>query len=221
MALPLDQVRWWTHVSTEFAENCYVLSWPDHHRCIVVDPGLQIESILELLQMEGLTPALILNTHGHADHIAGNEYLKAKWPAAPLVIGAGDAEMLIDPVQNLSAAFGLPVTSPPADQLVRHGDIVATDGWEFEVREAPGHSPGHVVYVCRQTSPNFVLGGDVLFQGSVGRTDFPGGSFEQLKTSIRTQLYSLPDETVVFSGHGPPTTTGREKRTNTFVRGAD
>jgi len=177
--------------------------------------------IVALLRAESLEPAMILNTHGHADHIGGNSVIRDTWPSAEIAIGQGDACMLVSAELNLSAGFGLPVTSPPADRQLRHGDVVRVAGWEFEVRDAPGHSPGHVVYVCRQTTPHFVLAGDVLFQAGVGRTDFPGGSFDQLKESIRSQLYTLPDDTAVYSGHGAPTTIGHERRTNPFVRGAE
>jgi glyoxylase-like metal-dependent hydrolase (beta-lactamase superfamily II) len=125
--------------------------------------------------------------------------------------------MLTDATLNLSAAFGVPVTSPPADRLVADGEALTMAGIPLEVFEIPGHSPGHVVYVIRGADPMIVLGGDVLFAGSVGRTDFPGGSFEQLAAGIRAKLWPLPDGTKVFPGHGPPTTVGEEKRTNPFV----
>jgi glyoxylase-like metal-dependent hydrolase (beta-lactamase superfamily II) len=111
----------------------------------------------------------------------------------------------------------MPVTSPPADRLVTEGERVTVAGIELEVFDAPGHSPGHVVYVVRETKPVTVLGGDVLFRGSIGRVDFPGGSFETLKRHIERVLWVLPDDTVVYPGHGPVTTVGHEKRTNPFV----
>ena len=110
----------------------------------------------------------------------------------------------------------MPIISPPADRLVNEGDLVEYAGFQFEILEIPGHSPGHVVFL-RRGQTNIVLGGDVLFRGSIGRTDFPGGSFERLASGIRTKLYTLPDNTVVYPGHGPVTTTGHEKRTNPFV----
>jgi glyoxylase-like metal-dependent hydrolase (beta-lactamase superfamily II) len=143
--------------------------------------------------------------------------MKRRWPKCPLVIGAGDAEKLTDPQKNLSARFGVPITSPPADQFVEEGDAIEFAGFTFQVREIPGHSSGHVVFICRELVPPVVFGGDVLFAGSVGRTDFPDGDFEQLAAGIREKLFVLPDETIVLSGHGPATTIGEEKRTNPFV----
>jgi glyoxylase-like metal-dependent hydrolase (beta-lactamase superfamily II) len=116
----------------------------------------------------------------------------------------------------LSAPFGLPVTSPPADRTVAEGDTVEVAGLQLEVRDIPGHSPGHVVFVYR-SAPILVFGGDVLFRSGIGRTDFPGGSLEQLLTGIREKLFTLPDDTVVYPGHGPVTKVGYEKRTNPFL----
>jgi len=203
-------------VSMPFSENSYVV-WQDGRTdAVVVDPGLEPELILEFLDSKGLTLKAILNTHGHADHIAGNEAMKKASPDAPLMIGRGDAIMLSDPAANLSLSYGFSITSPPADRLLDEGEIVSIAGIDFEVVDIPGHSPGHVVFIVRE-SPIQVLGGDVLFRGSIGRTDLPGGSFEQLASGIRKKLYTLPDNTVVHSGHGPHTTTGVEKRTNPFV----
>ena len=109
------------------------------------------------------------------------------------------------------------MTSPPADRLVNEGEKLTVAGIELEVFDIPGHSPGHVVYLIRESKPLTVLGGDVLFRGSVGRTDFPGGSFEMLKAGIVRVLWPLPLDTVVYPGHGPVTTTGQEKRTNPFL----
>jgi hydroxyacylglutathione hydrolase len=141
--------------------------------------------------------------------------LKRAFADAPVLIGAGDAAMLTDPALNLSGKWGFNVVSPPADQLLADAERVAFAGLAFEVREIPGHSPGHVVFVAH--SEGVVFGGDVLFSGSVGRTDFPGGSFEQLKRGIHAKLFPLPDATRVLPGHGPATTVGQEKRTNPYV----
>lgn len=205
-----------TIVSMPFEENTYVV-WLDGRRdALVIDPGFEPDLILACLQQHNLTPAAILNTHGHADHIGGNEAMKAAYPDAPLVIGELEAAMLTDPWLNLSAVFGTPITSPPADRTVAEGETVEYAGLPLEVRLIPGHSPGHVVFVYKD-QPHHVFGGDVLFRGSIGRTDFPGGSFDQLADGIRRKLYTLPDETIVYPGHGPVTKTGHEKRTNEFV----
>jgi glyoxylase-like metal-dependent hydrolase (beta-lactamase superfamily II) len=203
--------------SQPFAENSYLV-WSDGStEAFVVDPGYEPDLILAALDDRGLSLAAIVCTHGHCDHIAGNAALKRRYPSAPVVIGAGDAPMLTDAMRNLSGVFGLDVVSPPADRTVAEGEVLTAAGIEMEVFDVPGHSPGHVVYVLRDTSPTLVLGGDVLFRGGVGRTDFPGGSFEQLKRNIRRVLWPLPDDTVVYPGHGPVTTTGHEKRTNPFL----
>ena len=172
--------------------------------------------ILECLARHGLTVAGILNTHGHADHIGGNEAMKHAYPAAPLVIGDIDAPMLTDAWANLSAVFGAPITSPPADRVIREGEVVDYAGLPLEVLHIPGHSPGHVVFVYR-AKPCHVFGGDVLFRGSIGRYDFPGGDGRLLLTGIREKLFTLPDDTVVYPGHGPVTTTGHEKRSNPYL----
>jgi glyoxylase-like metal-dependent hydrolase (beta-lactamase superfamily II) len=205
-----------TIVSMPFQENTYVVGLPGRSEVLVIDPGLEPDLILDFLQQRQLRPATLLNTHGHADHIGGNEALKQAFPDAPLVIGVNEKHLLTDAMANLSAPFGMPVTSPPADRLVREGDRIEYAGIPLEVLEIPGHSPGHVVYVYRG-SPNLVFGGDVLFRGSVGRTDFPGGSGRLLLSGIRGKLFALPDDTRVYPGHGPVTTVGQEKRDNPFA----
>ncbi|NOY29691.1 MAG: MBL fold metallo-hydrolase [Planctomycetes bacterium] len=206
-----------TITSVPFEENAYLAYLPTRSDCVVFDPGLEPEKIVAAIEERKLEVAAILCTHGHADHIAGNRALKERWPDAPLIIGSGDANKLTDAVENLSAGFGMNMTSPPADQTVDEGDVLEFAGFRFEVLETPGHSSGHVVFVASELSPIQVLGGDVLFSGSVGRTDLPGCSFEVLERSIREKLYPLPDDTVVLPGHGPTTTIGEEKRTNPFV----
>jgi glyoxylase-like metal-dependent hydrolase (beta-lactamase superfamily II) len=204
-------------VSDLFAENTYVVHLPGQSDCLVVDPGLNPERILEVLDEKGLAVAAILITHGHADHIAGNAALKQGFPLAPLIIGRGDAAKLVDPELNLSAPFGFAVTSPPADRLVEEGETVDFAGIPLQVYDTPGHSSGHVAFVHRGGSPWVVFGGDVLFQGSVGRSDIPEGSFAQLRASIQEKLFVLPDDTIVLPGHGEPTTIGRERQFNPFV----
>lgn len=203
--------------SALFEENAYLLSLAEGGACIVVDPGLEPDRIVDELEAAGLHPVAILNTHGHADHIAGNGYLKERWPDAPLVIGAGDAWKLTDAKGNLSAGFGMPIISPEADRTVEEGEIVEFAGIRWTVYHTPGHSAGHVIFVAKELSPVIVLGGDVLFAGSIGRSDFPDGDHETLIESIRTKLLTLPDNAVVLPGHGPPTTVGEERRTNPFL----
>jgi hydroxyacylglutathione hydrolase len=202
--------------SEPFAENSYILWEPGRRDALVVDPGFDTRAILERLAFHDLRVVAILNTHGHVDHIAGNEAIKNAFPDAPLIIGRNEANLLREPDANMSAPFGLPIVSPEADKLVDDGERLDLAGFAFEVREIPGHSPGSVVFVCDQFDPPLVFGGDVLFAGSIGRTDL-GGNMPQLLQGIRAKLFCWPDATVVYPGHGPATTVGAEKRSNPFV----
>jgi hydroxyacylglutathione hydrolase len=204
-------------ISPPFDENTYIAHLAGRDDCIVFDPGFDPDSIVDYLEKRRLTPAAFVCTHGHSDHIAGNAAMKERWPAVPLVIGRGDASKLTDPEGNLSAAFGVSLLSPPADRTVDEPDRFEAAGLELEVLATPGHSGGHVVFLCRQVEPWYVFGGDVLFRGSIGRTDFPDGDFDALRASIHDKLFTLPVDTIVLPGHGPATTIGREKQTNPFV----
>ena len=202
--------------SQPFGQVSYVFWRTGRNDAVVIDPGFDPQSILHLLARSGRQPAAILNTHGHVDHIAGNAAMKEAFPEAPLIIGRNEAHLLTDPDANMSATLGVPIRSPEADRLVTDGDWLEAAGFTFTVQEIPGHSPGSVVFICEEFDPPIVFGGDVLFAGSVGRTDL-GGDFEQLRSGIRGKLFALPDATRVFPGHGPATTVGRERRTNPFV----
>ena len=204
-------------VSAAFEENAYVAQLEGRKDCLVIDPGLEPENILSYLEAQELEPAAILNTHGHIDHIGGNASLKERWPDCPLVIGHGDAAKLTDASLNLSGDVGMALTSPPADVTLRDGDTYSAAGFDLQVREIPGHTTGHVVYLWMEHDPPLVFVGDVIFAQSIGRSDFPGGDFNQLRDGIHQKLFTLPDETVLLSGHGPQTTVGREKQSNPFV----
>ncbi len=210
-------IQIFTIESEPFAENSYVVWREGGGEAFVIDPGFEPDLIREALTDRGLTLAAIVCTHGHVDHIAGNTALKQAFPEAPILIGTRDAAFLTDANVNMSAKFGFDVTSPPADQLLNEGDKITVARIELEVFDIPGHSPGHVVFLIREMKPFVVLGGDVLFRGSVGRTDFPGGSFPLLKAGIVRSLWPLPPDTVVYPGHGPVTTIGHEKKTNPFL----
>ena len=206
-----------TIVSQPFEQNGYVARLQGRDDCLVIDPGLEPEKILRYLDNHKLVPAAILNTHGHSDHIGGNAALKKRWPSCPLVIGAADAAKLTDPWLNLSAAFGASLVSPAADVTVNDGDSYEYAGFELQVRTIAGHTTGHVVYLWEGQDPPVVWVGDVIFAGSVGQTDFPDGNHRQLILGIRSKLFTLPDQTILLSGHGPATTVGEEKRNNPFA----
>jgi hydroxyacylglutathione hydrolase len=202
--------------SAPFGQNCYVLCQDGRDDALVIDPGFDVPAVLRLLGSHQRRPAFILNTHGHVDHIAGNSALKEAYPDAPLLIGRNDAGALSDADLNMSSSFGVPLTSPAADRLVDDGERLDLAGFAFEVREIPGHSLGSVIFLCQTQTPFFAFGGDVLFQGSIGRTDL-GGSYEQLMAGIFAKLLDLPDNTIIYPGHGPATTIGQERRSNPFV----
>lgn len=206
-----------TVVSKMFGQNAFLVSLEQRSDCVVVDPGFDTKAIQNCLSEYNLTPTAILNTHGHADHIAGNSFLKETWPECQLVIGVHEADKLTDPEANLSSQFGGELYSPTADHLVHDGEVYECAGLRLEVLEMPGHSKGHVVYVWKESEPWIVFGGDVLFQGSVGRTDFADGDARQLVASIRNKLLCMPPATKILPGHGPATTVGTEKELNPFV----
>jgi hydroxyacylglutathione hydrolase len=218
--MKIEQPHVLSILSRPFGENSYIAWLPSRSECVIFDPGFEPDKIIEAIRSNKLTPVAQLITHGHSDHIAGIGALKDEWPDVPIVIGENEADKLIDPVKNLSARFGTPVTAPPADRTIAEGERIHYAGFDFDVREIPGHSSGHVVFIWKAGDPNIVFGGDVLFAGSIGRTDFPDGSFELLAAGIHEKLFTLSDSTIVLSGHGPPTTIGEEKRENPFVGGA-
>ncbi|HEY4759385.1 MAG TPA: MBL fold metallo-hydrolase [Thermoguttaceae bacterium] len=204
-------------LSIPFEENTYIAQLKGRNDCLVVDPGFEAEKIIAYLEDKQLKPSAILITHAHSDHIAGIGELKNRWPDCPVVIGAVEAPKLSDPHLNLSAMFGLSLRSPPADVLLNDGDTYTAAGISMTVHKISGHSSGHVVYLIEDCDTIMVFVGDVIFAGSVGRTDFPDGDFRQLAEGIRTKLFTLPDATILLPGHGPTTTVGEEKRSNPFV----
>lgn len=217
LARPAHQLEVASVESQPFGQNTYVVRRDGCAACVVVDPGFEPQAITDWIDEHALVPEAILLTHGHSDHIAGNGFLRDRWPALPILIGRHDAAKLTSPAGNLSAAFGMPLMSPPADRLLDHGERLTVAGLDLAVREIPGHSRGHVVFVVEGVAPVVVFGGDVLFREGVGRSDFPDGDPATLAAGIRAHLYDLPDDAIVYPGHGGPTTIGHEKRHNPFV----
>ncbi|MDP2914538.1 MAG: MBL fold metallo-hydrolase [Candidatus Aminicenantes bacterium] len=192
--------------------NCYLVYCEDTRACAVVDPGAEHERIFPVIFEEGLTPIVLINTHGHIDHIGANKDIKEHF-GVPLYIHAGDNPML-GKVQQLELSLFLEAKdSPPADHLMTDGEEIRIGNGSLRVLHTPGHSPGSVSLL----GDGFLLSGDTLFMEGVGRTDLPGGSQKQLEQSIREKIMTLPDETVVLPGHGPHTTVGQERADNSFL----
>jgi hydroxyacylglutathione hydrolase len=201
----------------EFETNCYVLrSTAQAKECLIIDPGFSAEPLVAFLREESLQPSKIILTHGHCDHIAGVKLLEEEFGKIPIGIGRDNAKMLGSTTKNLSLMVGKPFKIGPADELLGAGDTIELEQIRLEVLATPGHTPGCISLYCRDEG--MVFSGDTLFAGSIGRTDFPGGSMPTLLDSIRKQLLVLPEQTKVYSGHGLQTTIGTEKQTNPFVR---
>lgn len=200
-------------------ENTYVL-YNAKAECCIVDPGCYFgnerNELKEFIQGSGLTPKYLLNTHCHLDHVFGNKFVHDTWDLIPHL---HEKEKIVLDYAPVSARnWGLPFDNYQGDLIyLREGDTIRLGEDTLQVLFTPGHSPGHISFYC--AAQNFILSGDVLFRSSIGRTDLPGGNFDTLAHSIRTQLYTLPDQTIVYSGHGPETTIQEEKWTNPFVKG--
>lgn len=199
-----------------YATNCYIVTAGGGGACWIVDASFGGTAIVREVKRLGLMPELLILTHAHLDHIAGVDEVRAAYPGLPILIHEAEAHWPTDPQANLSALAGFPVVCAPPDRLLRDGETLRLGGTEWRVLHTPGHSPGGIGLYCGAAKT--LIAGDTLFAGSVGRSDFPGSDPETLARSIRTKLYALPEETVVYPGHGPTTTIGKEKRTNPFVR---
>ena len=193
--------------------NCYIVGCENSKQAAVIDPGDDADRILMALAEDKLTVKYILNTHGHFDHVGANRRLKDA-TGGQLLIHEKDAPMLAA-LPRAAAAFGLSAEdSPPPDRTIDDGDRLTFGDITFEVLYTPGHSPGGVSF----HSDGAVFVGDTLFAGSIGRTDFEGGDFKTLIASIKNKLFPLGDDVTVYTGHGPATTIGQEKRMNPFLR---
>jgi len=200
----------------EFQANCYIVH-DDHGGSAVIDPGGEPERIVGALRGKGLVPRYVVNTHAHIDHIAANTAVLDAFPTAELVCGRQAVKRLTSTMANLSALFLRPYKSPVASVVLADGEVLTVGEMSLTVIETPGHTPGSICLLAGyEKGPLF--SGDTLFQEGVGRTDLPGGNMKMLVASIRDRLFTLPETVEVYPGHGPPTTIGREKASNPFVR---
>ena len=199
-------------------ENTYIL-YNEKKECCIIDPGFYFpaerEKFKGFIEETNLQPTLLLNTHCHLDHVFGNKFVHDTWGLS-LHIHEKEKQML-----DLAPASGemwqLPFENYEGELIfIKETSGIKIGNDELEIRFAPGHSPGHVCFY--DEADGFAISGDVLFNGSIGRTDLPGGDFHTLITSIQTQLFTLPDETKIYCGHGPMTTIGFEKMNNPFVK---
>ena len=212
---------------TAFQQHTRIVGCEKTKQAICIDPGDEAERIVETLDRHGLNLQAIALTHAHLDHVGGVAALKKLKPNARINLHKGD-ELMYTGLPEQPAWIGIPraqwaalgfafETPPPVDEYWTDGQTYAVGELQFKVLHCPGHTPGHVVLYAPEERKVFV--GDVLFAGSIGRTDLPGGSTEQLLESIKTKLLSLPDDVTVYSGHGPLTTIGEERLTNPFLTG--
>ena len=198
-----------------FGENAYLVVCEATGRAAAVDPGAGADRMADAIREEGLELQAVLLTHAHIDHVDGIPEIRRVAPEVPIYLH-DEARPMYRGAQHQAAMFGIDLEElpEPTDELA-HGQIYPLGEERFEVRYAPGHAPGHVILVSDDQS--MALVGDVVFQGSIGRTDLPGGDMRTLMSSIREQVLSLPDDTVLYSGHGPPTTVGAERTGNPFL----
>lgn len=203
---------------THYQQNCSVI-WCERSRAAaIVDPGGEVSRIIEFLEREALKPEQILLTHGHLDHVGGTEEL-ARLLELPIIGPHRDDAFWINALDTQAQMMGFPkVSGFLPERWLQHGDVVELGELRLDVLHCPGHTPGHVVFYNAAAKLAFV--GDVLFQGSIGRSDFPRGNFEDLVHSIRAHLFPLGDDVRFVPGHGPESTFGHERRHNPFVADA-
>lgn len=202
-----------------FQENTYILV-DDNKECAIVDPGCSNSEerayLKSTIEQRGLKPVLLLNTHCHIDHVFGNAFVAAEWS---LDLHAHKLDLpTLEMVPLSCQLYGIPgyIESPKPKVFIDEGDVIEFGSTKLDVIFVPGHAPGHVAFINH--NDRVVINGDVLFRGSIGRTDLPGGNHAELERSIREKMYTLPDDYVVCCGHGPNTTIGEEKTGNAFFR---
>lgn len=201
-----------------FMTNTYVAYDEKTMNAILIDPSFQPEEIEKAMDKMKVHLKKIVLTHAHVDHIAGLEEVRKSHPEAAVYMSRIDAPYMKDPAKNLSYMLPEKVVCSDADVYVKEGDHITLDSMDFKVLETPGHTPGSISLYAEKEK--LVFTGDSLFEGSVGRTDFPGGSMKVLLAGIRKELFTLPDDVTVLPGHGNRTTIGREKASNPFLSGA-
>lgn len=204
-----------TFTGGSFGQNTYLVHDEDSRSAIAVDPGAGATRLVEAVRADGLSLQAVVLTHAHLDHVEGVHVVRDFLPDIPIFIHPADLQ-LYRALPQQAAMFGLHADAQPepTDQLVPDQDVTF-DGVTFQVRFTPGHAPGHVILIA--PDDGFAIVGDVVFQGSIGRTDLPGGDFKTLMASIREQVLTLPDDMVLYTGHGPPTTVGAEREGNPFL----
>ncbi len=198
--------------------NCYVIGCRRTLEAMILDPGGDGE-VITALRRHNLKPTKLVNTHGHADHIAGNVKIRQEFPELSILIHSEDAALLTSPAKNLSLLFGINCVSPPADVLLAEGDEVTVGELRFRVLHLPGHTPGGIGLFSETGSEGrpVLFSGDALFAEGIGRTDLPGSNHAALIQALQRKVLTLPDECVVYPGHGPATTIGHERRNNPFL----
>lgn len=196
-----------------FKENCYLYACPETREAVIIDPGDEAPRILQQIEALRLIPKYIINTHGHIDHIGAIDEVSEVYPV-PLAIHPADVYMYTE--ERTARMYGrkAPLVSRKPDILLEEGDVISFGTLSLKVLHTPGHTPGGI---CLLSAPYCLFSGDTLFHRSIGRTDFEGGNYEQLVTSIREKLYTLDEDLPVFPGHEGPTTIGEEKYENPFV----
>ena len=205
-------------VFSPIQENTYLL-YNEFNECLIIDPGCYFpeekDELKAFITQSGFKPKMLLNTHCHLDHVFGNKFVAETYELM-LQLHEKEKQMLeLAPTSGLM--YDMPFDNYAGDYMyLKEGDIIKLGEDELKVIEAPGHSPGHICFYCAKQ--NFIISGDVLFNRSIGRADLPGGNLETLLKNIREKLFVLPDETIVYSGHGPVTTIGDEKKYNPFLQ---